>query len=97
MLRADAENRKNDDDCYMLTQEDFIVVKDELVDEFVALADEQLAVVRQLVAQLDDDRLDNQIEFESYERDMLRQDTSKHAATVNLPSSSSRSLKCQNV
>ena len=40
MLRVDAENRKNDDNCYMLTQEDFTVVKDELADDFVALADE---------------------------------------------------------
>ena len=62
LLRADAENRiKDGDDCYMLTKEDFTVLKDELADDFVSLVDEQLAVVRQLVAQLDDDRLDNQI------------------------------------
>ena len=46
--------------------------------------DEQLAAVRQLVAQLDDDRLDNQIQFESYERNRLRKEASKNAATVNL-------------
>ena len=85
LLRADAENRQKDgDDCYMLTKEDFTAVKDELADDFVTLADEQLAVVRQLVAQLDDDRLDNQIQFESYERNRLRQEAAKNAATVNL-------------
>ena len=68
----------------MLTKEDFTAVKDELADDFVTLADEQLAVVRQLVAQLDDDRLDNQIQFESYERNRLRQEAAKNAATVNL-------------
>ena len=68
----------------MLTKEDFTAVKDELADDFVTLADEQLPVVRQLVAQLDDDRLDNQIQFESYERNRLRQEAAKNAATVNL-------------
>ena len=43
-----------------------------------------MAVVRQLVAQLDDDRLDNQIQFESYERNRLRQEAAKNVATVNL-------------
>ena len=64
--------------------EDFPVVKDELADDFVTLGDEQLAVVRQLVAQLDDDRPDNQIEFESYERNRLRKEAAKNAVTVNL-------------
>ena len=45
------ENRQKDgDDCCMLTKEDFTAVKEELADDFVTLADEQLAVVRQLVA-----------------------------------------------
>ena len=51
MLRADAENRQKDgDDCYMLTQEDFTAVRDELAEDFGTLVDEQLVVVRQLVA-----------------------------------------------
>ena len=41
-------------------------------------------MVRQLVAQLDDDRLDNQIQFESYERNRLRQEAARNAPTVNL-------------
>ena len=85
MLRADAENRQKDgDDCYMLTKEYFTAIKDELADDFVTLADEQLAVVWQLVAQLDDDRLDNQIQFERYERNRLRQEAAKNVPTVNL-------------
>ena len=85
LLRADAENRQKDgDDCYMLTKEDFTAVKDELAYDFVTMADEQLAVVRQLVAQLDDDRLDNQIQFESYERNWLRKEAAKNAVTINL-------------
>ena len=72
------------DDCYMLTQEDFTAVKDELADDFVALAEEQIAVVWQLVAQLDDDQLDNQVRFERYEKERLRQEVTKSAATNNL-------------
>ena len=85
MIRADAENRQKDgNDCYMLTKEEFTAVKDELADDFVTLANEQLVVVRQLVAQLDDDRLDNPIQFERYERNRLWQEAAKNAATVNL-------------
>mgnify|MGYP000246954909 CR=1 FL=1 len=36
------------------------------------------------MAQLDDDRLDNQIQFESYERNRLRKEAEKSAAIVNL-------------
>ena len=68
----------------MLTSEDFTAIKDELAEDFTALADEQLVQVRQLIAQLDDDRMDAQIQFESYERSRLRQEAAKQAATVNL-------------
>ena len=85
LLRADAKNRqKEGDDCYMLTKEDFTAIKDELAEDFITLADEQLVVVRQLVAQLDDDRLDNQIQFKSYERNRLQKEAAKSAATINL-------------
>ena len=51
LLRADAENRQKDgDDCYMLTKEDFTIVRDELAGDFGTLAEEKLAVVWQLVA-----------------------------------------------
>ena len=36
------------------------------------------------MAQLDDDWPDNQIQFESYERNRLRKEAAKSAATVNL-------------
>ena len=95
MLRADAENRQREgDEFYKLEKEDFVAVKDELADDFVVLADEHITVVRQLVAQLDDDRLDNQIRFESYEKERLWQEAMQSAATINLsdeePSSEQR-------
>ena len=85
LLRADVENRRKEgDDCYTLTSEDFTAIRDELAEDFQALADEQLVQVRHLVAQLDDDRLDAQIQFESYERSRLREDKAREAVTVNL-------------
>ena len=85
LLRADAENRQREgDEFYKLEKEDFAAVKDELAEDFVALVDEQITNVRQLVAQLDDDRLDNQIQFESYEKERLRQEATKSTTTINL-------------
>ena len=79
------ENRqKEGDDCYTLTSEDFTAIRDELAEDFAALADELLVQVRQLVAQLDDDRLDAQIQFESYERSRLREEKERQGVTVNL-------------
>ena len=47
MLRADTENRqKEGDDYYMLTPEYFTAIKDELAEDFTALADELLVQVR---------------------------------------------------
>ena len=63
---------------------DFTAIKDELAEDFTTLADEQLVQVRQLIAQLDDDRLEAQIQFESYERSRLREENVRKAATVNL-------------
>ena len=85
LLRADAENRRKEgDDYYMLTSEDFTGIRDELAEDFQALAEDQLGQVRQLVAQLDDDRLEAQIQFESYERSRIREEEARVPVTVNL-------------
>ena len=85
LLRADVENRRKEgDDCYMLTSEDFTGIRDELAEDFQALAEDQLEQVRQLVAQLDDDRLEAQIQFESYERSRIRGEKEREPVTVNL-------------
>ena len=68
MLRVDAENRrKHGDEFYKLDKESIEAIKEELSDDFLSLANEQMVAVRQLVAQLDDDQLDNQLQFERYE------------------------------
>ena len=69
MLRADAENqRKDGDEFYKLDKESIEAIRDELSDDFLSLADEQIVAVQRLVAQLDDDQLENQLRFERYER-----------------------------
>mgnify|MGYP006905982425 CR=1 FL=1 len=46
-LRADAENqRKDDDDFYKLNVENIVAIREELSDDFLSLAREQLATVR---------------------------------------------------
>ena len=68
----------------MLTSEDFTGIRDELADDFQVLAEDQLGQIRQLVAQLDDDRLDALIQFESYERSRVREEKAREPVTVNL-------------
>ena len=49
LLRADVENRKKEgDEFYKLDKEEFAA--DELANDFLTLAEEQIMVVRQLVA-----------------------------------------------
>ena len=85
MLRADAENRRKEgDEVYILDKESIEAIKDELSDDFISLADEQRVAVRQLVAQLDDDQLDNQLRFEKYERERRRQEVAKKTAAISI-------------
>ena len=56
-------------------------------------------MVRKLVAHLDDDQLDNQVRFERYEKDSLRQEAMKSVTTINLsdeePPSEQRSVRVE--
>ena len=61
-MTVDAENwRKDGDDFYKLDEENIVAIREELSDNFLSLAGEQLAVVRRLVEQLDDNQLDTQL------------------------------------
>ena len=55
-----------------------------LSDDFLSLDGEQLAAVRRLVEQLDDNQLDTQLQFERYERERRWQITAKSTATINI-------------
>ena len=61
-----------------------MTIREELSDDFMSLAGEQLAAVMRLVEQLDDDKLDNQLRFERYEREWRRQEAAKRTAAINI-------------
>ena len=64
VLRADAENRqKEGNDFYKMDEESIVTIWEELSDDFLSLAGEQLATVRRLIEQLDDDQLGTQLQF----------------------------------
>ena len=68
LLRADAENRLKEGEIFFkLDKKSVVAIKEELADDFLALSNEQMMVIQRLVAQLDDDQLENQVRFERYE------------------------------
>ena len=84
MLRADAENKQKDDDgFYILDKESIEAIKD-LSDDCLSLADEQMMAARRLVAQLDDEELDNQVRFERYEQERRQEEAAKRTAAINI-------------
>ena len=59
MVRADEENqRKEGHEFYKMDTKSILSIREVLSYNFLSLAREQLAVVRRLVKQLDDDQLD---------------------------------------
>ena len=85
LLRANTENRQKDgDEFYKLDKESIEAIKEELPDDFLSLVEEQLAAVRRLVEQLDDDQLDTQLSFERYERERRQREAAKRTATINI-------------
>ena len=64
--------------------ESIVTIREELSDDFLSLAGEQLAVVRRLVEQLDDDQLATQLQFERYERERRWQVASQMTTAINI-------------
>ena len=65
VLQANIENRRKDDHhFYKMDAESIVTIREELSDDFLSLAEEHLATVRQLVEQLDNDQLNTQLQFE---------------------------------
>ena len=55
---ADAENwKKADDNFYKMDEESIVTILEELLDDFYALAETQLEVVRKLLDGFEDDQL----------------------------------------
>ena len=65
-LWADAENRKKaGDKFYRMDEESIVTIREELSEDFFALAEVHLKEVRGLVEVLDDGQLDAQLQLEN--------------------------------
>ena len=85
VLRVDAESRRKEGDgFYKMDADNVVTIREELADNFVSLADEQLVAVQRLVEQLGDDQLDNQLQFERYERERRRQEAARRTVAINI-------------
>ena len=85
ILRADAENRKkNGDGFYKMDEESIVNIREELSEDFYALAEEHLKEIRGLVERLDDGQLETQLELEGYEKDRLRQEAEGHTTPISI-------------
>ena len=74
-LRADAENRKKaGDKFYKMDEESIVTIREELSEDFFALAEAHLMEVWGLVERLDDGQLDTQLQLEKYEQDRQQQE-----------------------
>ena len=84
-LRADAENRKKTGDkFYKMDEESIVTIREELSEDFYALAEEHLKEIRGLVEKLDDGQLATQLELERYEQDRLRQEAEGKTTPITI-------------
>ena len=85
MLRAYAENRKKaGDNFYKMDEESIVTIGEELSNDFYTLAETQIEVVQKLLDRLEDDQLDVQSQFESYEQEWWRKEAKKRAEQINI-------------
>jgi hypothetical protein len=85
ILRADAENRKKTGDgFYKMDEESIVNIREELSEDFYALAEEHLKEIRGLVERLDDGQLATQLELEGYEKDRLQQEAEGQTTPISI-------------
>ena len=73
-LWADEENRKKaGDKFYKMNEESIVAIREELSEDFFALAEAHLKEVRGLLEILDDGQLDTQLQLEKYAEDRQQQ------------------------
>ena len=72
------------DKFYKMDEESLVTIREELSEDFFALAEEHVKEIRGLVERLDDGRLATQLEFEKYERDRLRQEAKKKTTPITI-------------
>ena len=84
-LRADAENRmKAGDKFYKMDEESIVTIREELSEDFFALAEEHLREIRGLVERLDDGQLETQLQLEKYEQDRQQQEAEGKTTPITI-------------
>ena len=84
-LWADVENRKKaGDKFYKMDEESIVTIREELSEDFFALAEGHLKEFRGLVEILDDDQLDTQLQLEKYEQDRQPQEAEESTTPITI-------------
>ena len=84
-LRADAENRKKaGDKFYKMDEESIVTIREELSEDFFALAEGHLKEVQGLVETLDDGQLNTQLQLEKYEQDRQQQEAEGRTTPITI-------------
>ena len=85
ILRADAENQKKvGDKFYKMDEESIVTIREELSEDFFALAEAHLKEVRGLVERLDDGQLNAQLQLEKYEQDRQQQEVEGRTTPITI-------------
>ena len=69
---------------YKMDEESIVTIREELSEDFYALAEEHLKEIRGLVEKLDDGQLATQLELERYEQDRLRQEAEGKTTPITI-------------
>ena len=73
LLYADVENRKRVREFfYKMDQESIITIREELTEDFEAMAKEQTDRFRRLLEELEDDQISMTLQLEAYEKERMR-------------------------
>ena len=84
-LRVDAENRtKAGDKFYKMDEESIVTIREELSEDFFALAEAHLKEVRGLVERLDDGQLETQLQLEKYKQDRQHQEAKGKTTPITI-------------
>ena len=81
ILQADADNRKKvgGDIFYKMDKDSIITIRDELLDDFYALADAQIDVIQKLHEGFKDDQTQTILELEGYKRERRQKEVEQSA------------------
>ena len=67
-----------------MDEESIVTIREELSNDFYALAKTQIEAVRKLLDRLEDDQLDTQLQFERYERECQRKEAERRVEAINI-------------